>query len=52
MTYSYEDLCAWRKEAQVELKKYSHYFYHADQKDHKASQADRRSCRTISERRF
>lgn len=22
MTYSYEDLCAWRKEAQIELKKY------------------------------
>ncbi|MBR5298965.1 MAG: hypothetical protein IKU36_01805 [Bacteroidales bacterium] len=22
MTYSYEDLCAWRKEANVEMKKY------------------------------
>lgn len=22
MTYSYEDLCAWRKEAQIEMKKY------------------------------
>lgn len=22
MTYTYQDLCAWRKEAQIELKKY------------------------------
>lgn len=22
MTYTYQDLCAWRKEAQIEMKKY------------------------------